>query len=169
MPTTFKNNHSHTGHRQDINAKSPTTMPLLCSSKSGPTIIISHQRRSKMMYQRSSLLPLALCATVVSTASASAVAGGGHAPSDPLAAMAAYARFAHDVISLPAAAAKAQQKNQRNLQFTDGRWTQMASMCGAVGELDWPLSCADCWYGCAYIALDALEMSSFSINPEKNF
>lgn len=91
-----------------------------------------------MMYQRSSLLPLVLCATLASMASASAVAGGvHHAPSDPLAAMAAYARFAHDVISLPAAAAaagKVQQKNQRSLQFTEGRWTQMASMCGAVGE-----------------------------------
>ena len=67
--------------------------------------------------------------------SASAAASGA----DPLAAMAAYARFAHDVISLPAAEAAAaqknKQKNQRNLQFTDGRWTQMASMCGAVGEL----------------------------------
>lgn len=99
-----------------------------------------YQRRSKMMYQRSSLTSLlVLCATLVSMASASAVAGGmHHAPSDPLAAMATYARFAHEVISLPAAAAKAQQKNQRNLQFTDGRWTQMASMCGAVGELGWP-------------------------------
>ena len=92
----------------------------------------------KMMYQQSSLTSLlVLCATFATMASASAVAGGmHHAPSDPLAAMATYARFAHDVISLPAAAAKAQQKNQRNLQFTDGRWTQMASMCGAVGKLD---------------------------------
>ena len=86
-----------------------------------------------MMYQQSSLLSLVLCAALASTALASAVAGGmHHAPSDPLAAMATYARFAHDVIS-----AKAQQKNQRNLQFTDGRWTQVASMCGAVGELGW--------------------------------
>ena len=81
--------------------------------------------------------------------------------SDPLAAMAAYARFAHDVISLPAAAAKAQQKNHRNLQFTDGRWTQMASMCGAVGELD-GARCADCVdIDMPLLAQHALEISFF--------
>ena len=79
-----------------------------------------------MMFQRP-LLPLALCAVVVSMAPASS-----EAAADPLAAMAAYARFAHGVLQ-PVAAA--QKKNQRSLQYTDGRWTQMASMCGAAGRL----------------------------------
>jgi hypothetical protein len=90
----------------------------------------------------SPLLPLTLGAAIASMASASAsvsaapaaaAAGSLHTPSDPLAAMAAYAKFAHDVISVPAAVAQKKNLNQRSLHFSDGRWTQMTSMCGAVG------------------------------------
>ena len=88
-----------------------------------------------MMFQRP-LVPLALCAAV-----ASMVPASSEAASEPLAAMAAYARFAHGVLQ-PVAAA--QKNHQRSLQFAGGRWTQMASMCGAAGRL---------WFAVAWVAL----------------